>query len=79
MKTINVRDLQHHLRAILDEVAKGEVIEVTRRNRAVARIVPLEEKKSPDPWPDLMERLNNIYGKKRINPPASDIIYSDRD
>lgn len=79
MKTVKVRDLQHRLRAVLNEVAGGETIEVTRRNKAIARIVPLEKHISPRPWPDLMERLNNIYGYRRIDPPTSDIIYSDRD
>ena len=79
MRIINVRNLQHHLRAILDDVVKGETIEIIRRNKPVAHIVPFEEKKSPDPWPDLMKRLNHIYENKRVNPSASGIIYRDRD
>jgi prevent-host-death family protein len=78
MKTINVRNLQHHLRAVLDEVGKGESIEVIRRNEPVARIIPTSEKKSPEPWPDLEKRLDIIFGGKRPNPSASEIIYGDR-
>jgi prevent-host-death family protein len=78
MKTINVRNLQHHLRAVLDAVSRGEIIEVSRRNKIVARIVPIEEKTVSKPWPDLRERLDGIYGNKRIDPPIADIIYGDR-
>jgi prevent-host-death family protein len=79
MKTINVRNLQHHLRAVLDEVYHGEIVEVTRRNEIVARIVPVEENTTPEPWPDLEKRLDLIFGNRRVTPPASDIIYSDRE
>ena len=79
MKSVNVRNLQHHLRAIIDEVAQGETIEITRRNETVARIIPPPEKTSPEPWPDMRRRLESIYGKKRIVPTASEAIYRDRD
>lgn len=41
MKSFNVRHVQHHLAAVLADVEGGEVIEVCRRGRPVARIVPL--------------------------------------
>ena len=41
MKSFNVRHIQHHLAAVLADVEEGEVIEVCRRGRPVARIVPL--------------------------------------
>ena len=41
MKSFNVRHIQHHLAAVLADVEGGEVIEVCRRGRPVARIVPL--------------------------------------
>ena len=41
MKSLNVRHIQHHLAAVLADVERGEVIEVRRRGRPVARIVPL--------------------------------------
>ena len=40
MKSFNVRHVQHHLTAVLADVERGEVIEVRRRARPVARIVP---------------------------------------
>ena len=40
MSTVGIRDLQHHLKELLDAVMQGHPIVVTRRNRPVARIVP---------------------------------------
>ena len=78
MKRINVRNLQHHLRAVLDDVVRGETVEITRRRETVARIIPPPEKKSAEPWPDMKKRLESIYGKKRIIPTASEAVYGDR-
>lgn len=37
---IGVRDLKDHLSEILERVARGEVVTVTRRGRQIATIVP---------------------------------------
>jgi len=62
MKSFNVRHVQHHLAAVLADVERGEVIEVCRRGRPVARIVPL----SSDPprtadWSQAETRLLAAY------------------
>jgi prevent-host-death family protein len=43
MERVGVRELRQNASAILRRVAAGEVIEVTDRGRAVARIVPMHE------------------------------------
>lgn len=63
MKLINVRDLQRDLRAILDEVEGGATFEIKRRNRSIARIVPHPAATIPKPWPNIMDRLENLFGK----------------
>jgi prevent-host-death family protein len=40
MKTASVRDLRNHYTGILRWIASGEVVQITRRGRAVARLVP---------------------------------------
>ena len=42
MKTVSITEAKTHLSALLDEVALGETIIITRRGRAVARLVPPE-------------------------------------
>ena len=79
MKTIKVRDLQHNLARVLDQVERGETVEVLRRNRAVARIVPPEQPPIPAPWPDPLKRLRAIYGDRKVSSPAGEGIYRDRE
>ncbi len=38
--TVSVRELQQNLKRVLERVARGPVIEVTRRRRPVARLEP---------------------------------------
>jgi len=40
MKQVSVREVQHHLAAVLARVQEGEEVEITRRDVVVARIVP---------------------------------------
>jgi prevent-host-death family protein len=41
MKQIGVYDAKTHLTRLLDEVARGESITITRHGRPVARLVPV--------------------------------------
>lgn len=40
MRTLSLAETKAHLSAVVDEVAAGEEIVITRRGRPVARIVP---------------------------------------
>ena len=61
MKSFNVRHIQHHLAAVLADVQGGEVIEVCRRGRPVARIVPLSSVPPPSDWSHAERRLQAAY------------------
>ena len=41
MKTTTVRELRNNYSKVLKWVAKGEEVEVTRRGKAVAKVVPI--------------------------------------
>ena len=41
MKTTTVRDLRNNYAKVLKWVSKGEEVEVTRRGKAVAKVVPV--------------------------------------
>ena len=41
MKSASIRTVQHQLAAMIAEVEKGGEIVITRRNRPVARLMPL--------------------------------------
>ena len=79
MKIVDVRGLQHHLGRYLDEVEQGEVIEIRRRKKIIARIVPSSEDEPVDGWPDLVRRLERIYPKGPVGASAGEQLYRDRD
>jgi prevent-host-death family protein len=43
MKQIGVYDAKTHLTQLLDEVERGETIEITRHGHPVARVIPVHE------------------------------------
>lgn len=59
MERIGVRELRQHASRYLQRVADGEVLEVTDRGRAVARLVPI----AADAWDDLVStgRISLAY------------------
>ena len=61
VRSHSVRHVQHHLAAVLAEVERGEEIEVLRRGRPVARIVPLPSESQPCDWGDVERRLQSAY------------------
>lgn len=42
MEVVNIHDAKTHLSALLDRVAAGETVLLGRRNKPVARLMPLE-------------------------------------
>lgn len=77
MKNVPVRELQREIRAILNRVEKGESVEITRRGRPVARLIPATPAR-PEPWPDLATRAHSVMGRRRISPPPSQQVSDDR-
>jgi len=59
MKIIGVSNLKAHLSEILHLVESGEVFEVTRQGRSVARIVPLLLSRKPTPQ-EIAEAIESV-------------------
>lgn len=79
MKTASVRHVQHHLAEVLRWVEEGEEVEITRRNRAIARIVPARAPSREIPWPDFVARAAVVWGKRAAGKPVSRIIIEERE
>ena len=77
MKAVPIRELQREFREILDRVEQGESVEITRRGRPVARLVP-PTIATAEPWPDLAARARGVLGDRRITPPPSQQVVVDR-
>jgi prevent-host-death family protein len=59
--TIGAFDAKTHLSRLLDQVEAGEQIQITRRGRPVAWLVPCE----PDARPEVLQRLVDRVREER--------------
>ena len=78
MKTVSVRELQQNIKHVIDQVERGQVVEVTRRRRVVARLTPVRPAVKRVRWPDLEKRAHVVFGDSTIEPPASEQVSEDR-
>ena len=64
MEKVGIRELRQNATAVLRRVAAGEIVEVTDRGRAVARIVPMHE----------ASRLEQLQAEGRASGAAGDLL-----
>jgi antitoxin (DNA-binding transcriptional repressor) of toxin-antitoxin stability system len=63
MKTVTVRDLRNSFARISRWLESGETVEVTKRGRVFAHILPATPAKAkPAPKPDILARLRADFG-----------------
>jgi prevent-host-death family protein len=73
MRTAGIRKVRQDLTSLLDDVRKGREVVITERGRAVARIVPIGQRK---PFPDLAAVRRRIGV---LDAPLSQTVIDDRD
>jgi antitoxin (DNA-binding transcriptional repressor) of toxin-antitoxin stability system len=82
MKRISISDLRNDFGKVGRMLAAGEVIQVTKRNKLIARIcpdkdVPLDEHRPA--MPDFLGRIREMFGDKVFEPSNAELIAEDRD
>jgi prevent-host-death family protein len=77
MKSIGAFDAKTNLNALLREVERGEVIEITRRGVPVARLVPVENASGNDLQGLVEEIIENRKGL-RLGMPLREMIDEGR-
>ena len=77
MKKASVRDLRYAFTKIERLLRQGEEVQITKRRRVIARLVP-ETAEGPKEMPDFLARLHSIYGDKVLAVTAADLLASDR-
>ncbi len=77
MKKASVRDLRFNFKRIERLLKAGEEVEVTKRNRVIARLVPATTTR-PE-MPDFMGRMRAMFGDKIFEPSNAELIAEDRD
>ena len=74
MKSVSLRQMQHHLSDVMRHVDQGQEVLVTRRRRTIARLVPVQPAAAKAKWPDFTLRAARIKG-----PSLSATILAERD
>jgi prevent-host-death family protein len=75
---ISIRELQQNLKGVIARVERGQIVEVTRHRRPVARLEPMRPRGAVPPWPDLDARAQAVFGNRLVTPSPSDIVIEDR-
>ena len=69
MKTATIRQAQHHLSELLDQLKDGEEIVITRRGQEVAKLSPIKSRKNkPFSVPDFASIRREIGTEKAGGP-----------
>ena len=77
MKRASVGDLRYRFPEIERALRAGEEIEITKRKRVIARLLPV----SPvvPRRPDFLGRLREIYGDKILKVSGAELLAQERD
>jgi antitoxin (DNA-binding transcriptional repressor) of toxin-antitoxin stability system len=77
MKTVSVRDLRYDFKMVEPILREGEEVQITKRRRAIARLVPVTAPSSV--LPDFMADLRAIYGNECSPVSGAEIVRLDRE
>ena len=79
MQTVTIREVQHNLSAWLQVVEAGEEIEIRRRNKPVAHLVPAISRARKVDWSFAAERRRRIWdGRKTPGTPIETVVAEGR-
>lgn len=75
MPSVNLRELRNTPQ-LMSWIESGQVVELRKRNRVVARIVPETPQRNEVAWPDFEARLKRNFGDKVL--PGADLLVEER-
>ncbi len=79
MKTATVRDLRYNFPRVERLLAEGEPVQITKRNKVVAKLVPPDPPTARPKVPDFLGRMKKISGDKVLKVSGAELIRWDRD
>jgi antitoxin (DNA-binding transcriptional repressor) of toxin-antitoxin stability system len=77
MKQASVRDLRYRFADVEDLLREGQEIQITKRRRVIARLVPGGE--LAPARPDFLARLRQLYGRKVLKISGADLLTQERE
>ena len=78
MKTATVRDMRYRFPEIEARLRQGEEIQITKRKRVIARLVPVTHPPPRRRAPDFMAMLKEIYGNKVLKVKGAELVAEQR-
>ena len=78
MKKISISELRNGSSKIENLLGRGEEIQITKRGKVIARLVP-EAVDTPKQMPDFLGRLRSMFGDKVLAVSGADLLNKDRD
>jgi antitoxin (DNA-binding transcriptional repressor) of toxin-antitoxin stability system len=78
MTMASVSDLRYRFRKLEDLLRQGQEIQITKRNRVIARLVPAKNESRIE-IPDFEARLKKIFGNRKMKVTGAELIARDRD
>jgi antitoxin (DNA-binding transcriptional repressor) of toxin-antitoxin stability system len=78
MRKATVRDLRYRFREVENLLREGEEVQITKRKRVIARLMPVQSK-VPSPRPDFLARLKKIYRGKFLKVSGAELVSRERD
>lgn len=78
MKTASVRDIRYRFTEIEARLRDGEEIQITKRRRVIARLVPAKPPAGRKRPPDFVAMLREIYGRKVAEVSGAKLVAEQR-
>ena len=79
VKTASVRDVQHHFSKVLAWVEMGEEVQITRRNKLIAKIVPADTQGRGVTLPAFAARARQIWGETPVGKSLTETVLAERE
>jgi antitoxin (DNA-binding transcriptional repressor) of toxin-antitoxin stability system len=79
MERASIRDLRYDFKRVEDLLKAGEEVEITRRRRVIARLVPPPKPRRRVKMPDFEGRMRRIFGDKVFTPSGAELIAEGRE
>ena len=77
MKQASLRDLRYEFKKIDHYLRQGETVQITRRHKIIARLVPEPATQTPS-LPNFLARLRTSFGNKKLKISGAQLLDGDR-
>ncbi len=77
MRKASVRDLRYRFTEVERLLEQGEKIEITKRKRVIAQLLPARTRSRRRP--DFLARLRSIYGDRTFEVSGAELLARERD